>query len=124
MAKSKAREQALKRRVAEERAAAGNRRVRFSREVRREAVSLVLASGEPRDRFAEAMGIGKSSMQKWVARERTAARSKFKRMRLDDGAGSRTPTPTSRDLVLVFPSGVRLTGLDVAQLRVLLGVSS
>jgi len=122
MAKSKTREQALKRRVAEERAAAGSRRVRFSREVRREAVSLVLASGEPRDRFAEAMGIGKSSMQKWVARDRTAARSKFKRMRLDDGVGPRALA--SRNLVLVFPSGVRLTGLDVAQLRVLLGVAS
>jgi transposase-like protein len=122
MARSKAREQALKHRVAEERAAAGKRRIRFSREVRREAVALVLASGEPRDRFAEAMGIGKSSMHKWVTGERRAGRSKFKRMRLDGGGEPRVPT--SRDLVLVFPSGVRLTGLDVAQLRVLLGVAS
>lgn len=120
MTRSKSREQALKLRVAEERAAAGKRRVRFSREVRRAAVALVLASGEPRDRFAEAMGIGKSSMQRWFAKERTAVESKFKRMRLQAGAG----LPPTRELELIFPSGVRLTGLDVVQLRVLLGVAS
>ena len=103
MTQSKTREQALKRRVADERAAAGKQRVRFSREVRREAV----ASGEPRDRFAEAMGIGKSSIHKWVTGERRAERSKFKRMRLDDGGEPRTPT--SRDLPILWAGKLRVS---------------
>src|SRR5215510_13366236 len=110
MSNDKSREQALKARVASEREVAGQRRVRFSQWVRQEAVDLVAASGLPRDRFAQEMGIGKTSLQRWVRdapsgkrSARQSGRSKLRRVEIQSST-----QPTAAGLELVFPSGARL----------------
>lgn len=127
MSNDKSREQALKSRVANEREAAGKKRVRFSPWVRQEAVELVAGSGIPRDRFAQEMGIGKTSLQRWVlaalavtkSARPPSERSKLRRVKIQ------AATPTAGDaamLQLVFPCGARVVGLGLADLRQLLGV--
>jgi transposase-like protein len=126
MTDDKSREQMLKARVASERAAAGRRRVRFSPWVRREAVELAVASGVPRDRFSQEMGIGKTSLRKWIraAQSSGAARrgegARFRPVKVQ----SSTEPASGNMLAIVFPSGARLVGLSVAELRQLLGVTA
>lgn len=125
MSNDKSREQALKARVASEREAAGKRRVRFSQWVRQEAVELVVGSVLPRDRFAQEMGIGKTSLQRWVrdapsGKKSTpqSGRSKLRRVEIQ----ASTPPANVAGLELVFPSGARLVGIGWADVRQLLGV--
>lgn len=127
MSNDKSREQALKIRVASEREAAGNNRVRFSQWVRQEAVELVASSGIPRDRFAQEMGIGKTSLQRWVraaaavtkSARRPPVRSTLRRVEIQSSTPAASDAAT---LELVFPCGARLVGLGLAELRQLLGV--
>jgi transposase-like protein len=126
MTDGKSREQVLKARVATERAAAGRRRVRFSPWVRREAVELAVASELPRDRFSAEMGIGKTSLRKWIsgAQSRRPAGgikgSKFRQVKVQSST-----QPSSADtFAIVFPSGARLVGLRLAELHQLLGVAT
>ena len=125
MANDKSREQALKARVASEREAAGKRRVRFSKWVRREAVELAVACGTPKDRFAEEMGIGKTSLRKWIgAADDAEPVRRSQPPRLRRVAVQTSPLPAGMDSFdLVFPSGARVLGLNDVQLLRLLGVS-
>ena len=46
--------------------------IKHSEEFKREAVRIVLTSGLPRDRVASDLGIGKSTLGKWIAQYRPA----------------------------------------------------
>jgi transposase-like protein len=121
MANDESRERVFKARVARERAAAGERRIRFSKWVRQEAVELLVASGAKRGEFAKEMGLATTSVQRWLRAvdakkgPRYEARG-FRRMSVEGHTGA-------GQLELVFPSGARLIGLSWQQVRELLGAS-
>ena len=46
------------------------RGIRFTREFKREAVRLVLTSGRPRTEIAEDLGVGLSSLTRWIGQYR------------------------------------------------------
>ena len=46
------------------------RGIRFTREFKREAVRLVLTSGRPRAEIAEDLGVGLSSLTRWIGQYR------------------------------------------------------
>ena len=122
MANEDSRERVFKTRVARERAAAGERRIRFSKWVRQEAVELLVASGAKRAEFAKEMGLATTSVQRWlraVDAKKPGPREArgFRRMTVESQAGT-------SQLEVVFPSGARLTGLSLQQVRELLGASS
>ena len=126
MAINKSKQQRLKDRVSAERTAAGEKRVRFSKQVQQEAVELALESKVRRDDLATAIGVGKTSLHKWIAavhgskRRRRGPRTTLHRVEITGGAaGGQTEV-----LRLTFPSGVQLSGLSLVQLRMLLGVSA
>jgi hypothetical protein len=122
MEDDRSKEQVLKARLARERATArkqGKQRVRFSLAVRREVVDVAAASGRPREQFALDIGLSKTSLQRWArsSQRRTAA---FHHVKVEKA----TSGPKAEPLVIVFPSGARLTGLGWEQVRQLLGVST
>ena len=122
MEDDKSKEQALKARLARERAAArkrGKKRVRFSLAVRREAVELAAASGRARNAFALDMGLSKTALQRWAKTSQSRAGA-FHQVKVE---ASSTVTETE-PLVVVFPSGARLTGVSWEQVGQLLGVST
>jgi transposase-like protein len=123
MANDESRERVLKARVARERAAAGERRVRFSKWVRQEAVELVTASGTSRDRFAQEMGIGKTSLQRWVRAIHGRKRGQQRATPAFHHVVVASPAPATQ-VAVVFPSGARLVGLGWEQVLQLLGVSA
>lgn len=125
MAITKLREQRLKGRVSEERAAAGDRRVRFSKQIQQEAVALAMASKRSRDELATAIGVGKTSLHKWItavhgSQRRRSRKTTLHRMEVT----ASEPSRQTDELRLTFPSGVQLSGLSMTQLRALLGVSA
>jgi transposase-like protein len=124
MAIDKSKQQRLKDRVSAERIAAGDKRVRFSKQVQQEAVALAVGSKIPRDELATAIGVGKTSLHKWIAavhgsKRRRRARATLHRVEIAGGS----PSGQAEELRLTFPSGVQLSGLSLVQLRILLGVS-
>ncbi len=123
MAINKSKQQRLKDRVIAERTAAGEKRVRFSKQVQQEAVALATESKMPRDELATAIGVGKTSLHKWMTAAHGGKRRRGKRSRLHrvEITGS-SPGGQAEELRLTFPSGVQLSGLSLAQLRGLLGV--
>jgi transposase-like protein len=94
--------------------------------VRREAVELAVASELPRDRFSAEMGIGKTSLRKWISGAQSSRPaggtkgSKFRQLKVQP---SMQP-PSTDTFAIVFPSGARLVGLRLAELRQLLGVAT
>ena len=123
MAINKSKQQRLKDRVVAERTAAGEKRVRFSKQVQQEAVALATESKMPRDELATAIGVGKTSLHKWMAaahgsKRRRGKRATFHRVKITSGL----PSGQTEELRLTFPSGVQLSGLSFVQLRALLGV--
>ena len=131
MEKSTSKEQAIARRVAAERKAAGTQRVRFSVELRRDAAALAAASARSRGEVATTLGLGRTLLQSWVMaehgpvrRKRGAAKKPGRRKpMLQRVAITATTGAADGSLELVFPSGARLPGLTLKQLRTLLGVS-
>ena len=123
MANDESRERVLKARVARERAAAGERRVRFSKWVRQEAVELVVASGTSRDRFALEMGIGKTSLQRWVRAVHGRKPSQERGPAEFHHVVVASPAPAAQ-VAISFPSGARLVGLSWEQVLQLLGVTA
>jgi transposase-like protein len=124
MAITKSKQQRLKDRVSTERAAAGERRVRFSKQVQQEAVALAMAAEIPRGELATAIGVGKTSLHKWItavhgSKRRRRARTKLHRVEITGAS----PSAQTDELRLTFPSGAQLSGLSLVQLRGLLGVS-
>ena len=91
--------------------------MRFSMVVRQEAVDLAATSGRARDRLALEIGISKTALQRWTAMRRSGA-AVFRRVEVESTATD------SQGLVILFPSGARLTGLSWEQVRQLLGVSA
>lgn len=125
MAINKSKQQQLKDRVSAERTAAGDRRVRFSKQVQQAAVALAMAGQIPRDELATAIGVGKTSLHKWIAavhggKRRRGTRATLHRVEITSGS----PSGQMEELRLTFPSGVQLSGLSLVQLRTLLGVSA
>jgi transposase-like protein len=125
MAINKSKQQRLKDRVSAERTAAGEKRVRFSKQVQQEAVALAMAAKIPRDELAVSIGVGKTSLHKWIAavhggKRRRGTRAKLHRIEITSGS----PSAQTEELRLTFPSGVQLSGLSLGQLRALLGVSA
>ena len=122
MEKDESRERVFKARVARERAAAGNRRVRFSKALRQEAVELLATSGARRCEFAKEMGLSSTSLQRWellfqVRGQDAHQPGAFQRVTI-------ASSPAAADVELIFPSGARLVGLSWQQVRELLGVSA
>ena len=123
MAINKSKQQRLKDRVIAERAAAGDKRVRFSKQVQQEAVALATESKMPRDELATTIGVGKTSLHKWItaahrSKRRRGRRATLHRVSITGGS----PGGQTEELRLTFPSGVQLSGLSLVQLRALLGV--
>jgi transposase-like protein len=110
MANDESRERVLKARVARERAAAGARRVRFSKWVRQEAVELVAAAGMSREQFAQEMGIGKTSLQRWVRAVHGRKRGQQRAATEFHHVVIASPAPASQ-FAISFPFGARLVGM-------------
>jgi transposase-like protein len=124
MAINKSKQQRLKERVSAERAAAGERRVRFSKQVQQEAVALAMTAQLPREELATAIGVGKTSLHAWItaahgSKRQRRTRAKLHRVEITGGS----PCEQTAELRLTFPSGAQLSGLSLLQLRALLGVS-
>lgn len=47
--------------------------IKYTEEFKREAVRIALTSGFPRDRVAEDLGIGKSTLGKWLSHYRPSS---------------------------------------------------
>lgn len=134
MEDSSSEEEALARRIAKERKAAGKRRVSFSVGLRRQAAALAETSLRPRGEIAATLGLSRSLLQRWVMAEQGVVRPKRGKINAAHETGphkaelqrvaiSGATTDGDESLQLVFPSGARLAGLTLAQIRSLLGVS-
>ena len=130
MENSSAKERQLARRVAAERKAAGSRKARFSVELRRDAAALVVASSQPRGEVAKALGLSRTVLQSWVMSEhgrvrkprRAVEKPRAKKPTLQRFTIASTEAAARREaLDLVFPSGARVVGLTLSQVRALLG---
>jgi hypothetical protein len=122
MEDDRSKEQVLKARLARERAAArkrGKQRVRFSLEVRREAVELSAASGRTREQFALDMGLSKTALHRWSRPSQRGAVA-FHHVKVEQASIG----AEAEALVVIFPSGARLMGLSWEQLRQLVGVTT
>ncbi len=66
------------------------RGIRFTTEFKREAVRLVLTSGRPRAEIAEDLGVGLSSLTRWIGQHQ-ANRLALELRRKPDSSSHRTP---------------------------------
>jgi hypothetical protein len=101
---------------------AANGPVRFSAQLRAEVVNFMKASGMSGPELSRSLSLAKSILHRWAA--------------AGDGSGKATPSKlrrveivnTSRTVdtgaVIVFPTGARIEGLTLAQIRALLGGGS
>ena len=122
----------LKRRVAAERRLARHHRIRFSVALKQAAAELAKSSGS-RVRLAAELGVGASTLDKWVAHfrrvKKTATKRAPKRRSPKRRGGLRAisliPDELTRPtkVTLRFPSGAAVD-LSLDELRVLVGAAS
>ena len=118
MGNTDARVAALRRRVSRERNAATGR-VRYSDELRGEVVSLVKDTGISRTRVAARLGLSQTGLHRWMQKANSrGVQHRGARLRQVEIVQE----PRSSELTLEFPSGARVRGLGIAELRILLGV--
>ena len=82
--------------------------MRFSKALRDEAVELAPSSGKRREQFATQMGIGKTSLQRWVATSAWGTQGSF----VVNGLTPQQVLRASND----HPSGLPSPPLDAAYL--------
>lgn len=133
MSETRVEVQVLARKVAAERLAAAPQAVRFSKGLRQQVVAATRLPGQGRKGLAGQLGLSASVIQNWIAMERRAskpvpvpvpvptAKPKMTQPRLQRVTVEPSPSSPSGGLQLVFPSGVRLIGLTLQQLRELVG---
>jgi len=95
------------------------RGVRYPQAVRMEAVTFAheaLASGASLSRIAASLGLGEVTLARWLEPERVGLR----KVEILGAEPARMPAPPG--VVLVSPSGLRVEGLELAQVAELLRV--
>ena len=99
----------LRRRIDElQRAADG--RLRFTSGVRKDAIALArrwIGAGKPRTVLADALGIHKTTLSNWLTPRTKPRPKKVREVQVAE-------VVTGPTLTAVFPSGLRVEGLDVA----------
>ena len=114
----KKRAAALQVRIGKEREASGGR-VRFTPRLRADVVSFARLSGLSRAELSEQLSLAESILHRWLSTTGAARAKKtikLRRLKIVDPQ----PAIESRAAV-VFPSGARLEGLSLKQIRALLG---
>lgn len=112
--------ESLRVRVGRERQVSGKQRVRFSEALKQDVTRFALATGWGIDRCAEALGLSRTGLHRWVRGERPRRKPHLQpaRRRLVETEVTEEPRAVATDgLELRFPSGARITGLTFEQLR-------